>query len=88
MIADNIKCAILALINIDEGATDAERERVRLALTDVRPKGRTIPLHEAAEILGVHRNTIQNWIKCGRLEGVKGRGARMYGVTAASLATA
>lgn len=88
MIADHIKCAILALVNIDKGATDAERERVRIALTDARPRGRTIALNEAAEMLGVHRNTIHNWVASGRLVGVKGGGGRYYGVTEASLATA
>ena len=88
MIADHIKCAILALVNIDEGATDAERERVRLALTDARPNGRTIRTKEAAAILGVHVNTILNWARSGRLVGVKGGGGKYIGVTEASLATA
>lgn len=88
MIADHTKRAILALVHIDEGATDEERERVRLALTDARPNGRTIRLKDAAEMLGVHRNTIQKWAASGRLVGVRGGGGRMVGVTEASLATA
>lgn len=88
MIADHTKRAILALINIDEGATDAERRRVEIALTEARPHGRTIRIKDAAEMLGVHRNTICNWIASGRLVGVKGRGGRIMGVTEQSLATA
>lgn len=86
MFADHIKCAILALVEIDEGATDAERERVRLALTDARPRGRTIRIAEAAGMLGVHRNTILNWIASGKLVGVKGGGSKWFGVTEQSLA--
>lgn len=88
MIADHTKRAILALVHIDEGATDAERERVRLALTDARPNGRTIRIKDAAAMLGVHANTVKKWIAVGRLVGVKGGGGRMIGVTEASVATA
>lgn len=88
MIAEHTKLAILALIHIDDGATDAERERVRLALTAARPNGRTIRIKDAAEILDLHPNTVKKWIASGRLVGVKGRGNRMIGVTEASLATA
>ena len=88
MIADHTRRAILALIHIDEDATDAEKMRIENALTDARPHGRTIRIKEAAKMLGVHRNTICNWIASGRLVGVKGGGGRMVGVTEESLATA
>ena len=88
MIAPHIKSAILALVHIDDGATDAERERVRLALTDARPNGRTIRIKDAAAMLGVHSNTVKRWVAEGRLVGVKGGGGRTIGVTEASLATA
>lgn len=88
MISEHTKAAIIALINIDADATDAERERVRISLTGVRPHGRTIRIAEAARILGVHRNTISNWISSGRLTGVRGGGRQYIGVTEESLATA
>lgn len=86
MISDHTKLAIIALINIDACATEPERERVRLALTGTRPHGRTIPLKEAQELLGLSRGGLRKWIDAGRLVGVKGSGSRYYGVTEESLA--
>lgn len=86
MISDHTKMAIIALVNIDAAATEPERERVRLALTGARPRGRTIPLAEARRMLGLSANGLRKWIKAGRLEGVKGSGSRYYGVTEESLA--
>ena len=40
MISEHIKGAIIALINVDTGATETERERVKLALTDADRRGR------------------------------------------------
>lgn len=87
MIADHIKASIIALINIDEGATESERERVKLALSGARPNGKTIRIREAAKILSVHPNTILNWVSAGRLDAVRGATGRVMGVTEASLAT-
>ena len=86
MISDHIKTAILALINIDSAATDAERERVRLALIGTRPNGRTIPVGEAAKILRVHRNTIRNWINAGRIEAVRDITGHVRGISEAAIA--
>lgn len=86
MISDTTKAAVLALLAVDAGATDSEKERVKIALTDRRPNGRLIRTGDAAKMLDVHPNTVRNWIKSGRLEGVRGGGSRMIGVTEASLA--
>jgi excisionase family DNA binding protein len=88
VISEHIKGAIIALINVDTGATETERERVRLALTDARPNGRTIRIRDAAKILGIHRNTIKNWVDAGRLQAVLGPTGKVVGITEASLATA
>ena len=85
MIAEHTKAAIIALINVDPGASDADRQRVTLALSGTRPLGRTIRLREAARIMGVHRNTIANWIRSGRLVPVKGPNGRVFGVAEASI---
>ena len=86
MIAEHIKAAIIALLAVDGGATDAERESVQLALTGRRPNGAVVRIAEAAKVLGVHRNTIYGYIKSGRLEPVAGNGSKTVGVTEASLA--
>lgn len=87
MISEHIKGAIIALINVDTGATETERERVKLALTDARPNGRTIRIREAAKMIGVHRNTINNWVTAGRLVAVRGPTGKVVGITEASIAT-
>ena len=86
MIAHHIQAAILALLAVDAGATDADKERVQLAMGGARPHGAVIRTSEAARILGVHQNTIHNWIKSGRLVPVKGANGKAIGVTEASLA--
>jgi transposase len=86
MIAEHIKVAVLALLAADAGATDVERERVKLALTGTRPNGAIIRTAKAAEMLGVHSHTIHNWVKSGKLVAVTGANGKMIGVTEASLA--
>lgn len=86
MISDHIKNAIIALVNVDTNATDAERQSVMLALTGVRPNGRMIRTREAAKIIGVHPNTIANWIAQGKLTAVRGPTGKVVGVTEASIA--
>jgi hypothetical protein len=86
MIAEHIKAAIIALLAVDGGATDAERESVQLALTGRRPNGAVVRIAEAAKTLGVHRNTIHNWIASGKLVPVTGANGKNIGVTEASLA--
>ena len=88
MIGYHTKLAIVALVNVDEGATEDEREMVRRALEGVRPQGRTVRPREAARLLGVHRNTVMNWIRSGKLQPVRGATGKVVGVTEASLAKA
>lgn len=86
MMAECTKAAILALLAVDAGATDAEKERVTIALTGARSKGAIVRIADAAKMLRVHRNTIYGYIKAGRLEPVAGNGSKTVGVTEASLA--
>lgn len=86
MISEHIKCAIIALVNVDSNATDAERQSVVLALSGVRPNGRLVKIREAARIVGVHPNTIANWITQGKLTAVRGPTGKVVGVTEASIA--
>ena len=86
MIAAHVRAAIVALLEVDAGATEAERERVTIALGGARPRGATVGIREAARMLGVHRNTIGNWIRSGRLDAVLDAGGRAMGVTEQSLA--
>lgn len=61
--------AIVALLAVDETATEAERNRVALALS-----GRygVLSVAEAAERLGVSRPTIYRLIKAGYLTRTQG----------------
>ena len=86
MFSDHIKSAVIALINIDTSATEAERQSVLLALTGVLPNGRMVRLKDAAEIIGVHKNTVMNWVAQGKLTAVRGPTGKVIGVTEASIA--
>lgn len=86
MIAGYTRAAILALLAVDAGATDAEKERVTEALGGIKPYG-YVRIADAANKLGVHRNTIHRMIKSGKLKPVMGAyGHRALGVTEDSLA--
>lgn len=69
MIGKHTRAAIAALLAIDEGATDDERNRVTVALSG-EPK--LLTQTEAARRLGVSRRTVINMIKRGMLAQVKG----------------
>lgn len=86
MIAEYTRAAILALLAVDAGATDAEKERVTIALTGTRPHGAIVRIADAARTLGVHRNTIYKLMRSGKLVAVKGTGDKAIGVTEESLA--
>ena len=86
MMSDWAQAAVIAIANVDPQATDADRENIRLAASGTRPRGKTLRIATAAKVLGVHRNTIHNWIKAGRLDAVKGRDGKTIGVSEASLA--
>ena len=86
MMSDWAQAAVIAIANVDPQATDADRENIRLAASGTRPRGKTLRIAAAAKVLGVHRNTIHNWIKAGRLDAVKGRDGKTIGVSEASLA--
>lgn len=86
MMSEWAQAAIIAIANVDPAATDAERERIRVAMQGTRPHGATVRITAAAKLLGVHRNTIYNWIKCGRLTPVTGADGKTIGVTETSLA--
>ena len=64
MIGKHTKAAIAALLAIDEGATEDERNRVTVALSG-EPK--LLTQTEAARRLGVSRRTVINMIKRGML---------------------
>lgn len=85
MIGEQTKAAILALMRVDPETTEAEVERVKLALTGARPRGATVRLRAAARILGVHRNTIANWARSGRLDPIRNATGRIVGVTELSM---
>lgn len=86
MISQPIQIAISALVDADASDTDADRERVKLSLTDLRPNGATIRIADAAKAIGVHKNTVLNWAKSGRLSPVRDAGGRIIGVTQRSVA--
>lgn len=86
MIAEYIKAAIIALIETDDGATDAEREAVVAALAGRRISDRVIPIGVAAKRMGLSRNLVSAYAKAGRLTGVPAsRGTRLVGVTEESI---
>jgi transposase len=64
MIGTHTRAAIAALLAVDEGATDDERNRVTVALAG---KPKLLTQTEAARRLGVSRRTVINMIKRGML---------------------
>ena len=88
MISEPIRIAITALVDADASASDADRERVKIALGGMRPDGPTVRIEDAAKALGVHKNTVLNWARAGRLTAVRDAGGRIRGVTQGSVARA
>ena len=86
MIGEATKAAIIALVNVDPGATDAERKSVEAVLSGARPMGRTVRIKDAASLMGVTRRTIANWVRAGRLDAVRHPSGKLAGVSEASLA--
>lgn len=64
MIGTHTRAAIAALLAVDEGATDDERNRVTVALAG---KPKLLTQTEAARRLGVSRRTVINMMKRGML---------------------
>jgi excisionase family DNA binding protein len=84
MIAEHIRLAVMALIESDEGATDGDRNAVRLALCGGNG-GRVVTFREAAKRTGLNRNTLRALCRNGTLRGVTGSGRRMLGIAESSL---
>lgn len=71
--------AIVALLAVDETASEEERDRVALALSGAAPK--VLRIAEVAERLGRTKQTVHNLINAGRLKTVPGAGIFSAGVT-------
>lgn len=73
--------AIVALLAVDETASEEERNRVTLALAGAAPAPKVLKIAEVAERLGRTKQTVHNLINAGRLKTVPGAGAFSAGVT-------
>ena len=75
--------AIVALLAVDETASEEERNRVTLALAGEAPTStpKVLRIAEVAERLGRTKQTVHNLINAGRLKTVPGAGIFSAGVT-------
>ena len=85
MFSEHIKAAILALVEVDAKATESDREGVVVALSGGRAKDRVVGFREAAERTGLHVNTIRAMARNGVVDGVRGSGSRMIGISGRSM---
>lgn len=86
MISEHVKMAVLALVEADGGASEAEVDAVKAALDGGRGgSGRVVTFREAAKRTGLNRNTLRALCRNGTLHGVMGTGKRMLGIAERSL---
>lgn len=83
MFADHTVQTVAAVVGVDKGVTDAERDALMRVLLGFREPtvGRCVRYAEAAKLLGVSVPTIKRLVKAGRLKAVRGAGECAMGVT-------
>ena len=86
MIAPHTRSAILALLAVDDGATENERTRVADALS-AQDSPVVLSVREVCRRIGRSRQTVHNLVARGLLKAVRGGGEKgcSTGITLASL---
>ena len=86
MIATHTRKAILALIAVDEGATEVERQAIAKVLSGIQGEPDILSIKEVCARLGKSRPTVYKLLAAGLLKPVKSSGKYNCGITAESLA--
>lgn len=86
MIAEHTRKAILALIAVDEGVTDVERQAIAKVLSGIQGEPDVVTVKEVCARLGRSRQTVYKLLAAGLLKPVKSAGKYNSGITAQSLA--
>lgn len=85
MISEHIRLAVLALVETDKRATDADKEAVVRAVTGHATQDRLLTYADAAAILGRSKTTVGRMARTGQARAVMGTGSRRLGVLASSI---
>ena len=86
MIAEHTRKAILALIAVDEGATEVERQAIAKVLSGIQGEPDVVTVKEVCARLGRSRQTVYKLLAAGLLKPVRSSGKYNTGITAQSLA--
>lgn len=85
MVSEHIRLAIVALMETDPRATDADKEAVVRAVTGQAGNDHLISYADAAAILGCSKTTVGRMARSGQARAVMGTGSRRLGVMASSV---
>lgn len=85
MISEHIRLAVVALVETDKRATDADKEAIVRALTGQAGHDHLLSYADAAAILGRSKTTVARMARTGQARAVMGTGSRRLGVLASSI---
>ena len=85
MVSEHIRLAIVALMETDPSATDADKEAVVRAVTGQAGHDHLLSYADAAAILGCSKTTVGRMARSGQARAVMGTGSRRLGVMASSV---
>lgn len=85
MVSEHIRLAIVALMETDPRATDADKEAVVRAVTGQAGNDHLLSYADAAAILGCSKTTVGRMARSGQARAVMGTGSRRLGVMASSV---
>ena len=85
MVSEHIRMAIVALMETDPRATDADKEAVVRAVTGQAGHDHLLSYADAAAILGCSKTTVGRMARSGHARAVMGTGSRRLGVMASSV---
>lgn len=85
MVSEHIRLAIVALMETDPRATDADKEAVVRAVTGQAGQDHLLSYADAAAILGCSKTTVGRMARSGQARAVMGTGSRRLGVMASSV---